>query len=170
MPRGVRDEGRVARSRLIVERVLARSARKGWDARHTAEVVIRSLRPARVAAGVVGPCFYCGDELADTVDHMLPVSVGGTDDRANLVSACWPCNELKGTADVLTFRWRHPFGSDKAKERAYHDLYDQSPVIQARLAALEERARNLPPGKSLSMPFGEVVDSPPWLYQETEAA
>jgi 5-methylcytosine-specific restriction endonuclease McrA len=36
-------------------------------------------------------CVYCGDE-ANTVDHLIPVSKGGTDDPLNLVAACSKCN------------------------------------------------------------------------------
>ena len=36
-------------------------------------------------------CAYCGDE-ANTVDHVIPTSKGGTDDPMNLVAACNLCN------------------------------------------------------------------------------
>jgi 5-methylcytosine-specific restriction endonuclease McrA len=36
-------------------------------------------------------CVYCGDE-ADTVDHLIPMSKGGTDHPENLVAACRNCN------------------------------------------------------------------------------
>jgi 5-methylcytosine-specific restriction endonuclease McrA len=36
-------------------------------------------------------CAYCGDE-ADTVDHLIPMSKGGTDHPENLVAACRNCN------------------------------------------------------------------------------
>lgn len=36
-------------------------------------------------------CAYCGDE-ANTVDHIIPSSRGGTDDPMNLVAACNLCN------------------------------------------------------------------------------
>ena len=36
-------------------------------------------------------CAYCGDE-ANTVDHVIPQSRGGTDDPMNLVAACKTCN------------------------------------------------------------------------------
>jgi len=36
-------------------------------------------------------CAYCGDE-ADTVDHVLALNKGGTDDINNLVAACKRCN------------------------------------------------------------------------------
>ena len=42
-------------------------------------------------------CAICGQRPATTIDHILPVSRGGTDDPANLQPACWPCNQRKGT-------------------------------------------------------------------------
>lgn len=40
-------------------------------------------------------CAYCGDE-ANHVDHVFPVTRGGTDDDDNLVAACRDCNLSKG--------------------------------------------------------------------------
>lgn len=42
-----------------------------------------------------GRCVYCGDP-ADTIDHVIPRSKGGTDDLDNLVPACRDCNSRKG--------------------------------------------------------------------------
>jgi len=41
-------------------------------------------------------CQYCGSEDATTVDHVIPISKGGTDDPDNLVAACSRCNYSKG--------------------------------------------------------------------------
>jgi HNH endonuclease len=44
-------------------------------------------------------CAYCGRTAADVllhVDHVIPVVAGGTDDLANLVTACVDCNLGKG--------------------------------------------------------------------------
>lgn len=40
-------------------------------------------------------CAYCGGP-ADTTDHVLPKSLGGRDDAANLVASCRRCNSAKG--------------------------------------------------------------------------
>lgn len=43
-------------------------------------------------------CRYCGASAPDvklTVDHVVPVALGGTDDATNLVTACQPCNAGK---------------------------------------------------------------------------
>lgn len=39
---------------------------------------------------------YNGDDIA-TVDHVIPISRGGTDLPSNLVVACRPCNLRKGS-------------------------------------------------------------------------
>lgn len=44
-------------------------------------------------------CHYCGG-YADTVDHMVPLSQGGTSAMANLVSACMPCNAAKRDGEL----------------------------------------------------------------------
>lgn len=40
-------------------------------------------------------CTYCG-KLATSVDHVVPVSRGGTNDPANVVAACRSCNSISG--------------------------------------------------------------------------
>ena len=53
-------------------------------------------------------CTYCGHRGTSTtleVDHKLPIARGGTDDPANLVTACWSCNRAKGTMTASEFRW-----------------------------------------------------------------
>lgn len=42
-------------------------------------------------------CFYChAVDVALAVDHIHPVSRGGSNHRLNLVPACKPCNSAKG--------------------------------------------------------------------------
>lgn len=43
-------------------------------------------------------CRYCGGAAPDvklTIDHVVPVALGGTDDPSNLVTACSDCNSGK---------------------------------------------------------------------------
>lgn len=45
-------------------------------------------------------CQYCGSRPPDVVlniEHILPVSGGGTNDPLNLTTACWDCNIGKGS-------------------------------------------------------------------------
>jgi hypothetical protein len=90
-------------------------------------------------------CRYCGlvagaTEL--TVDHVVPTSLGGTDDPANLVAACKDCNAGKSSSspDAATvaqatddaLRWSAAMqvaaglmSDDVAAERRYSDTLDQ---------------------------------------------
>lgn len=45
-------------------------------------------------------CFYCSDP-ATSVDHIVPVSRGGTDAPGNLVPACSSCNCSKNNTDPI---------------------------------------------------------------------
>jgi 5-methylcytosine-specific restriction endonuclease McrA len=49
-------------------------------------------------------CFYCDVRTFNGhVDHMTPVVQGGSNDRANLVYACMPCNQAKHAKNGVEF-------------------------------------------------------------------
>lgn len=48
------------------------------------------------------PCHFCGDK-AESIDHLVASSKGGTSDRSNLVSACCLCNGMKGNKSYDEF-------------------------------------------------------------------
>jgi hypothetical protein len=66
----------------------------------------RRALPAKLRQEVLwsGPCAYCGYDLPTQVDHVIPRSRGGSDDRANLVPACRDCNMDK--LDFTPEEWR----------------------------------------------------------------
>jgi len=44
-----------------------------------------------------GKCAYCGDSSSKlTIDHVIPISKGGRNEKQNVVPACGPCNSSKG--------------------------------------------------------------------------
>ena len=50
-------------------------------------------------------CRYCGRKSPDVVlevDHIVPVSKGGSDDEMNLATACWECNHGKAGVPLNT--------------------------------------------------------------------
>ena len=49
-------------------------------------------------------CFYCGKASKLTKDHVLPVSLGGTDEIDNIVPACWACNYKKRARRIEFFK------------------------------------------------------------------
>ena len=51
-----------------------------------------------------GRCWYCGDPWGDIVEHVMPVSLGGSNDISNLVPSCSSCNAKKRTRTLEHFR------------------------------------------------------------------
>lgn len=48
-------------------------------------------------------CVYCGKK-ANTVDHIIPLTKGGSNYIHNLAPACNSCNSSKGNKDLLQFK------------------------------------------------------------------
>lgn len=68
----------------------------------TAEAREESLRHRE--ATLNNPCFFCGSEVTDTWDHLIPLSRGGNDAPSNLARVCRPCNSVKMTKTAHEFR------------------------------------------------------------------
>lgn len=57
----------------------------------------------KTAAGI---CHYCGASVPPselTMDHLIPISRGGTSERYNIVAACKDCNNRK--KNLLPAEW-----------------------------------------------------------------
>ncbi len=47
-------------------------------------------------------CVYCGRNMGEvqlTIDHLVPLELGGANDESNYLSACRRCNKSKGSLD-----------------------------------------------------------------------
>lgn len=42
-------------------------------------------------------CVFCGCTSDLTIDHIIPISLGGTSNLRNLQALCEPCNNTKGS-------------------------------------------------------------------------
>jgi hypothetical protein len=62
-----------------------------------------------------GKCTFCYEPLTYknvTADHAKARSTGGSNQSSNIVAACRPCNQAKGSMTVSQFKKliKHPFG------------------------------------------------------------
>ena len=101
-------------SRRAARVTLPRSPR-GLSRRARLVVVTRHAKRAakRAAMRDCGRrCVYCAVVLdldGATLDHVYPVSLGGPDTAGNIVTACAPCNRLKGNLPPGEFFARYPW-------------------------------------------------------------
>lgn len=52
-----------------------------------------------------GKCGYCGQTPEKLqIDHVIPISGGGTNDETNLMPACFSCNNYKINMSLEQFR------------------------------------------------------------------
>jgi 5-methylcytosine-specific restriction endonuclease McrA len=65
-----------------------------------------------------GRCAYCGVAAAMQVDHRTPLARGGTNEVANILPACGPCNQRKHTMTEAEFRAR--LAAEKAQQPPYN--------------------------------------------------
>lgn len=85
-------------------RLIEQSRLEGWTDDHLASAIVAVLATKRVRYGIFGPCAYCGTWIANSVDHVIPLSRGGEDGADNVVSACQKCNHEK--RDRTPDEWR----------------------------------------------------------------
>lgn len=53
-----------------------------------------------------GPCCYiCENEAAETIDHVVPLSQGGSHDISNLRLCCRNCNKYKANVESYMASW-----------------------------------------------------------------
>jgi 5-methylcytosine-specific restriction endonuclease McrA len=76
-----------------------RTRKLNAEGTHTAEDIQRQYKAQK------GKCHYCKCKVGDKfhVDHVIPLSRGGSNWPENLVISCPPCNQSKG--DKLPHEW-----------------------------------------------------------------
>lgn len=85
---------------------------------------------SRIRTAQKDKCAYCCEHLrgGGEIDHMKPLSRGGTNDIGNLVLACFRCNGEKHAKTVQEyFEWRVKRGMLPSREAyGFRSLYDAS--------------------------------------------
>ena len=77
-------------------------------------------------------CELCGiraDERALEVDHIVPKSLGGTDDITNYQALCYSCNSSKGNRDNTDLAGNRIDYTNRLKECLFCEAYKQREVI-----------------------------------------
>ena len=59
-----------------------------------------------VLAAADGVCAYCDNPAMLTMDHIVPLILGGAHDIDNIAAACGPCNSSKGARPLDVFLQR----------------------------------------------------------------
>ena len=49
-------------------------------------------------------CPYCNTSKSDTLDHVVPLSKGGSNDISNVIAVCRSCNSKKKDKSLIEFR------------------------------------------------------------------
>lgn len=47
------------------------------------------------------PCFYCGSQSNQTMEHIIPFELGGTHGIGNVITACKSCNSSKNDRTIM---------------------------------------------------------------------
>jgi hypothetical protein len=89
-------------------------------------------------------CRYCGrqsDQIELHIDHIIPVSKGGTNDEANLITACAECNLGKSDKEP---DFAQPTETDRL--RAAQEMHEQRKAAKrakATVAAMKQCRQEL---------------------------
>lgn len=54
-------------------------------------------------------CVYCGSKHNLTVEHVIPIALGGTNNISNIVPACASCNSSKQDRELISWYTSKPF-------------------------------------------------------------
>jgi 5-methylcytosine-specific restriction endonuclease McrA len=79
----------------------AKQRRESWNIKDRLSYYAQYWQP-----GGFNPCFYCHEDIPRelrSVDHVIPLSRGGTYNWLNLVLCCRPCNFAKGDLKASEF-------------------------------------------------------------------
>lgn len=79
----------------------------------------------RLLSADLGRCFYCGVLGSSTIDHLIALRSGGTDDPTNWAVCCYSCNNSRRHEDALTWLRRQRFHTPE-REAALRDRLAQA--------------------------------------------
>lgn len=84
-------------------------------------------------------CQYCGQRFSAqelTIDHLIPIALGGTNDDENLVAACLSCNSRKGDRNP------HEWINDNVPQKLLNGLLTRLHTLSKKLDSLKEKEKD----------------------------
>lgn len=67
-------------------------------------------------------CAYCGEQTNLTIEHIVPILMGGKTNAANIVPACQSCNSSKQSSDLVEWYTKQSFYSKEKLGRIIKQL------------------------------------------------
>ena len=91
-------------------------------------------------------CAYCdAKDVPLNIDHVHPKSAGGSNRVSNLVLACIPCNQKKGSMSIESFLTKDPTRLQRIRQQLQRPLTDAAAVNATRWALFQAlKALGLP--------------------------
>jgi 5-methylcytosine-specific restriction endonuclease McrA len=89
----------------------SRANQSDLNSAHTRRARINSGKSFDISLGEMTKlrsqnCVYCGEKNSIELDHVIPLSRGGSHSIGNLVAACRTCNASKGSKTIMEWRKR----------------------------------------------------------------
>ena len=103
-------------------------------------------------------CGASAEDRALEADHIIPRSLGGTDDRSNLQALCYRCNAMKGDRDATDFRKVRESYSHREPGCPFCDLEPARVIAENELAVALEDAFPVTRLHALVVPRRHVND------------
>jgi 5-methylcytosine-specific restriction endonuclease McrA len=132
---------------------------RGYSKKHPIENLIPPLSNREMFRRDSHLCMYCGNSFPDhhlTRDHVLPLSLGGTDSWQNVVTACKPCNNAK-SARTPEMAQMYLVAVPYIPNRAEYLVLSNRRILADQMAFLRKRFRR----KSRMMQQFVTPDSQP---------
>lgn len=146
---------------LCQERLEAELGRDRFRHRNHRRAAISGSQRYEILKRSKHRCEACGtpaDERAIDIDHIVPKSLGGSDDSSNLQALCYVCNRNKGNRDDTDFRAVAASYDERSQECPFcteiHDRIEE----ENELAIAFLDGYPVTPGHTLVIPKRHVAD------------
>lgn len=90
-------------------------------------------------------CVLCATTNALSIDHIVPITKGGTSDDDNLRTLCKSCNSSKGNRDDISLKRRKQVDVDMTSSQAHDDILVPHPTDSLLLIPDSSMGRETPP-------------------------